>query len=321
MIDNWTPWVLFNAFVIFMMVLDLCVFHRKAHTIGLKEAIWWSVFWVLLALVFNVLLWWWWPVTEGGLSRNEAGLAFLTGYVIERALSIDNIFVFVVLFSFFQLPSQYHQRVLMWGILGAMILRAVFIFAGVALIEKFEWTLYIFGVLLVYTGFKLAFSKGTEVHPERNPVLRIMRKVIPISKDYVKGHFFTRIDGKLLATPLFVVLVIIETTDLVFAIDSIPAIFGVTQDPFIIYTSNIFAILGLRALYFALAGVMDLFHYLHYGLAAVLIFIGGKMLVAQKPLEYHIGIGWSLGIVGGILALATIVSLLHKKPSSAPTTH
>lgn len=320
MIEHWTPWILFNAFVIFMMVLDLCVFHCKAHTIGLKEAIGWSIFWVVLALLFNLFLWWWWPVAEGGLSKNEAGLAFLTGYVIERALSIDNIFVFVVLFSFFQLPSQYHQRVLMWGILGAMILRAVFIFAGVALIEKFEWTLYIFGVLLVYTGFKLAFSKGTEVHPERNPVLKIMRRMVPISKDYVEGRFFTRIDGKLLATPLFVVLIIIETTDLVFAIDSIPAIFGVTQDPFIIYTSNIFAILGLRALYFALAGVMDLFHYLHYGLAAVLIFIGGKMLAAQKPLEYHIGIGWSLGIVGGILALATIASLVHKKPPSEPKT-
>jgi len=318
MSDNTSAWILFNLFVVFMMVLDLGVFHRKAHTVGLKEAIWWSVFWVILALLFNGFLWWWWPEGHDGISKHDAAKFFFTGYLIERALSIDNIFVFVVLFSYFRLPSKYHHQVLMWGIIGAMILRAIFIFAGVTLIEKFAWTLYIFGVLLIYTGAKLAFAKGTEVHPERNPVLRLLRRFLPISKDYVEGKFFARIDGRWLATPLFVVLIVIETTDLVFAIDSIPAIFGITTDPFIIYSSNIFAILGLRALYFALAGVMDLFCYLNYGLSAVLIFVGCKMLLAQKPWEYHIGINWSLGIVGGILAIATIASLLRKKPHSPP---
>lgn len=321
MSDNPTAWILFTVFVFVMILLDLCVFHRKAHAVGLREAIGWSVFWVVLSLAFNVLLWWTWPEKEGGLTRHEAGMAFLTGYVVEKALSVDNIFVFVVLFSYFRLPAQYHHRVLMWGIIGAMVLRAVFIFAGVAIIEKFEWALYIFGVMLFYTGVKLLFAKGAEVHPERNPVLKFMKRVMPISEHYDEGRFFTRINGRRVATPLFVVLIVIETTDLVFAIDSIPAIFGVTQDPFIIFTSNIFAILGLRALYFALAGVMDLFHYLHYGLAAVLMFIGAKMLAAQKPLDYHIGIGVSLGVVGGILALATIVSLLHKKPQTSPATH
>lgn len=321
MSDNITAWILFTIFVVVMITLDLFVFHRKAHAVGLKEAIGWSIFWVVLSLAFNVLLWWIWPEREGGLTRNEAGLAFLTGYVVEKALSVDNIFVFVVLFSYFRLPAMYHHRVLMWGIIGAMILRAVFIFAGVAIIEKFEWALYIFGAMLVVTGIKLLFAKGSEVHPERNPVLKLVRKVIPLTDEYDEGRLFTRINGRRVATPLFVVLIVIETTDLVFAIDSIPAIFGVTQDPFIIFTSNIFAILGLRALYFALAGVLDLFHYLHYGLAAVLMFIGAKMLVAQKPLEYHVSIGVSLGVVGGILALATIISLLHKKPQTSPASH
>lgn len=317
MSDNTNAWILFNAFVIFMMVLDLGVFHRKAHAVGLKEAIGWSIFWVILALAFNVFLWWWWPEGHDGISKKDAAKFFFTGYLIERALSIDNIFVFVVLFSYFQLPAKFHHQVLMWGIIGAMILRAIFIFAGVALIEKFEWTLYIFGALLIYTGAKLAFAKGTEVHPERNPVLKLLRKFLPISKNYVEGKFFTKIDRRMLATPLFVVLIMIETTDLVFAIDSIPAIFSITTDPFIIYTSNIFAILGLRALYFALAGVMDMFHYLSYGLAAVLVFVGCKMLAAQAPLHYHIGINWSLGIVGGILAVATVASLMHKKPDNS----
>jgi len=307
--SNTTWFILFNAFVLVLLALDLGVFHRKAHVVKMKEAIGWSIFWVVFALLFNLAFWWFWPDGHDGLTRNQAGLCWFTGYLIERALSIDNIFVFVVLFSYFQLPAKHHHRVLMWGILGAMILRAVFILAGVALIEKFRWTLYIFGVLLVYTGIKLAFAKGTEVHPERNPVLKLMRKLLPITRDYVEGHFFTRVDGRLLATPMFVVLIMVETTDLVFAIDSIPAIFGITTSSFIIYSSNIFAILGLRALYFALAGVMDLFHYLHYGLAAVLVFIGAKMLAAEAW-HFHLGIGWSLGIVGAILAIATIASLL-----------
>jgi tellurite resistance protein TerC len=305
-------WIIFNVFVLVMLALDLGVFHRHAHTVRLKEAIGWSVFWVVLALLFNLGLWWLWPTAGSKLTPNQAGLAFFTGYVIERALSIDNIFVFVVLFSYFRLDSRYHHKVLFWGILGAMVMRAIFIFAGVALIKKFEWTLYIFGGFLILTGVKMALSKGVEVHPERNPILKLLRKVLPLTKDYVNGAFFARVDGRRLATPMFVVLIMVEFTDLVFAIDSIPAIFGITDDAFIIYTSNVFAILGLRALYFALAGVMDLFEYLHYGLAAVLIFVGVKMLL---DVHWHkdIGIGWSLGVVAFLLGAATIASLLQAR--------
>ena len=310
-------WIIFNVFVLVMLALDLGVFHRHAHTVRLKEAIGWSIFWVVLALLFNLGLYCIWPDGQGGYTPGQAGLAFFTGYVIERALSIDNIFVFVVLFSYFRVPSQYHHRVLFWGILGAMVLRAIFIFAGVALIKKFHWTIYIFGVFLILTGIKMGLAKGTEVHPERNPVLKLLRRLLPVSKDYVEGHFFTRIDGRLLATPLFIVLMMVETTDLVFAIDSIPAILAITTDSFIVYTSNIFAILGLRALYFALAGVMDMFAYLHYGLAAVLVFVGVKMLL-DVGWDYKIPIGWSLGIVGAMLALATIASLLQPPKPGPP---
>jgi len=310
-------WIIFNVFVLAMLALDLGVFHRHAHTIRLKEAVAWSIIWVVVALLFNVGLYWFWPDGQGGYTPAQAGLAFFTGYVIERALSFDNIFVFVVLFGYFKVPSKYHHKVLFWGILGALILRVIFIFAGVALIEKFHWTLYIFGGFLILTGIKMALAKGTEVHPERNPVLKLLRWFMPISKDYVEGHFFTRIDGRLLATPLFIVLMMVETTDLVFAIDSIPAILAITTDTFIVYTSNVFAILGLRALYFALAGVMDLFYYLHYGLAAVLVFVGVKMLL-DVHWHFDIGIGWSLGIVGALLAVTTIASLLNPRKPDPP---
>ncbi len=310
-------WIIFNVFVLVMLALDLGVFHRHAHTIRLKEAVAWSIIWVVVALLFNVGLYWFWPDGQGGYTPAQAGLAFFTGYVIERALSFDNIFVFVVLFGYFKVPSKYHHKVLFWGILGALILRVIFIFAGVALIEKFHWTLYIFGGFLILTGIKMALAKGTEVHPERNPVLKLLRWFMPISKDYVEGHFFTRIDGRLLATPLFIVLMMVETTDLVFAIDSIPAILAITTDTFIVYTSNVFAILGLRALYFALAGVMDLFYYLHYGLAAVLVFVGVKMLL-DVHWHFDIGIGWSLGIVGALLAVTTIASLLNPRKPDPP---
>ena len=311
-------WVLFNLFVLFMLALDLGVFHRQAHAVRLKEAVWWSIFWVILALLFNLGLWWFWP-TGDSLTPNQAGLAFFTGYVIERALSIDNIFVFVVLFSYFRLEPKYHHKVLFWGILGAMILRAIFIFAGVTLIKRFEWTFYILGAFLILTGVKMAMAKGVEVHPERNPVLGLLRRIMPLTKDYVNGSFFTRVDGRLLATPMFVVLIMVEFTDLVFAIDSIPAILAITEDAFIIYTSNVFAILGLRALYFALAGVMDLFEYLHFGLAAVLVFVGIKMLM---KVHWHadIPIGWSLGIVAGLLGVAMAASFLHRggRPPGLP---
>lgn len=321
MVENWTAFIVFNVFVLFMLALDLGVFHRHAHVVRLREAIGWSIFWVVLALLFNVGVWWFWPTTGSDLTPNEAGLAFLAGYVIERALSIDNIFVFVVLFSYFCVQPQYHHKILFWGILGAMVLRAAFIFAGVELIRRFEWTLYIFSVFLVFTGIKMGMSKGVEVHPERNPVLKILSRVLPVTKGYVEGKFFTRVDGRLLATPMFVVLMMVETTDLVFAIDSIPAILAITQNMFIVYTSNVFAILGLRALYFALAGVMEYFHYLHYGLAAVLVFVGAKMLL---DVHWHIeiGMGWSLGIVAILLGTATGASLLwpqKPKPLPGPT--
>jgi len=310
-------WIFFSVFILVMLALDLGVFHRRAHTIRLKEAIGWSIFWIVLALLFNLGLYWIWPLGQGGYTPAQAGIAFFTGYVIERALSIDNIFVFIVLFSYFKVPSMYHHKVLFWGILGALILRAIFIFAGVALIEKFHWTIYIFGVFLIFTGIKMALAKGTEVHPERNPVLKLLRRFLPVSANYVEGQFFTRISGRFLATPLFIVLMMVETTDLVFAIDSIPAILAITTNSFIVFTSNIFAILGLRALYFALAGVMDMFHYLHYGLAAVLIFVGVKMLL-DAGWDYQIETEWSLGIVGGLLTIATIASLLRPRKLGQP---
>src|SRR3972149_3899127 len=311
-------WIVFNVFILVILALDVGVFHRPAHTIRLKEAIGWSIFWVLLALLFNLGLYWIWPDGQGGYTPAQAGLGVFPGYVVERALSIDNIFVFVVLFSYFKVPSQYHHKVLFWGILGALILRAIFIFAGVALIEKFHWTIYIFGVFLIFTGIKMALAKGTEVHPERNPVLKLLRRFLPVSKDYVEGRFFTRVDGRSLGTPLFIVRMMVETTDLVFAIDSIPAILAITTDSFIVYTSNIFAILGLRGLYFALAGVMDMFDYLHCGLGALLIFVGVKMLL-DAGWDYKIPIGWSLGIVGGVLTVATIASLLRpRRPGPRP---
>lgn len=309
---SFSTWVLFNLFIIFLLIVDLGIFHRKTHEIRFKEAIGWSCFWIALSLIFNVFLWWMWP-EDSALSRKEAGLLFFAGYLIEKSLSIDNIFVLVMLFSYFRLPLIYHHRVLIWGILGAMILRGTFIFAGVVLIEKFAWTLYIFGVFLIFTGIKLVFVKDSEINPERNLVLKFLRRFFPISQEYVGGQFFARIDGKLFITPLFVLLVIIETTDLVFAIDSIPAIFGITQDPFIIYTSNIFAILGLRSLYFAMAGIMNSFYYLNYGLAVVLVFIGTKMLIEREPLNCHIGIGLSLGVVGSILLSSVVASLIREK--------
>jgi len=286
-----------------MLILDLKVFHRKPHEIRMKEALGWSVFWVALALLFNLAIYFW--------KGPQLGLEFLTGYLIEKSLSVDNIFVFVLIFSYFQIPALYQHKVLFWGIVGALVFRALFIFTGLVLIEKFHWVIYIFGFFLIASGIKLALEKNKEIHPDKNPVLKLFRKLIPVSKTHHGGLFFIRENAKWLATPLFIVLLVIETTDIIFALDSIPAILAVTKDPFIVYSSNAFAILGLRALYFALGGLMKLFYYLHYGLAAILIFVGGKMLLADF---IKIPIGIALGIIASILVLSILLSLTKKPP-------
>ena len=294
--------VLFNIFILVMLAVDLGVFHRKAHTVTIKEATIWSVVWLVLALVFN-----------GGVyvvAGRTPALEFFAGYLIERALSFDNIFVFLIILSYFGVPAHLQHRALFWGIIGALITRSVFIALGAALISRFEWVLYIFGVILIYSGGKMMFEKGTEVHPERNVFIKLARRFLPLTAGYESEGFTVRKAGKLLFTPLIVVVVALETTDVIFAVDSIPAVFGVTRDPFIAYSSNIFAILGLRATYFLLAGVMDTFYYLSHGLSIVLIFIGVKMLLGAF---IQIPIGISLGIVAAILIVAIIASLIRNR--------
>ncbi len=294
-------WILFNAFVVLMLVLDLGVFHRHTRVIRFREAILWSIFWVLLAGLFAVVLYWW---------RGRATtLEFVTGYLIEESLSIDNLFVFLLIFRYFRVPRLYQHKVLFWGILGALIMRGVFILAGVGLIRKFHWIIYLFGAFLVYTGVKLFRQEEAEVHPEKNPVLRFFRKHVPVTDDYVGGRFFVRQPG-LFATPLLLVLLVVETTDILFATDSVPAILAITRDAFIVYTSNVFAILGLRSIYFALAGMMEIFSYLHYGLSAVLVFIGAKMLLSDY---FPVPTGIALAVVGGVLAISVVASLLFPR--------
>jgi tellurite resistance protein TerC len=293
-------WGVFFTLVAVMLALDLGVFHRKERRVTLREALFWSVFWTILAFVFN-----YWIYYQFG---SQAGIEFLTGYVIERSLSFDNIFVFIVIFNYFAVPAQYQHRVLFWGILGALISRGVFIAMGAALIERFEWMILVFGAFLVYTGIKILVQKEAEVHPEKNPVVRLFQRFVPLTPRYHGKSFFVVENGLHVATPLMLVLVVIEATDVVFAVDSIPAIFAITRNEFIIFTSNIFAILGLRALYFLLAGLMHKFRYLGVGLGLVLVFIGGKMLTQRWV---HMPTSWSLGVVLGILAVAMIASLLR----------
>lgn len=309
-------WIGFNAFVLAMLALDLGVFHRDAHEVSVKEAGAWSAVWVALALLFNFGLY--------HYMGPEAGLQFLTGYLIEKALSVDNIFVFVLIFSYFQVPSRYQHRILFWGILGALLMRGAMIAAGATLIHQFHWIIYVFGAFLVFTGIRMATQDEMNIEPESNPVIRLVRRFVPVTNEYHGQKFFIReeLGGKLrrIATPLFVVLVLVETTDLIFAVDSIPAIFAITTDPFIVYTSNVFAILGLRALYFLLAGVIHKFHYLKLGLSVVLVFVGAKMLLIDV---YKVPIGASLGVIAAILTTAVVASLLFPKPASAhdPVTH
>ncbi|HUS19384.1 MAG TPA: TerC family protein [Terriglobales bacterium] len=292
-------WIGFNLFVVAMLALDLGVFHKKSHEVKFKEALIWSGVWIALACSFAVIVYFW----RGG----QPGLEFVTGYLIELSLSVDNLFVFLVLFSYFKVPAEHQHKVLFWGIVGALIMRALFIVSGVALINRFHWIIYLFGAFLIYTGIKLAVQDETDIHPEKNPVLKWARRTFPMTKDYEDGSFVVVRDGKRLATPLFAVLLVVETTDLLFAVDSIPAILAITRDPFIVYTSNVFAILGLRSMYFALAGMMAVFHYLNYGLSAILVFIGAKMLVSNF---YKIPIVVALGVVAGLLAASIIASLL-----------
>lgn len=296
-------WAGFFLFVFAMLALDLFVFNRKAHEVRMKEALAWSLVWIAMALAFNVLLF-----VEFG---RQHALEFLTGYLIEKALSVDNLFVFLVIFSYFAVPKRNQHRVLFWGILGALIMRAVFIFLGAVLIQKFHWIMYVFGGFLVFTGLKLLFQKGEEVHPEKNPMIKLFRKMIPMVDHYRSDKFLLREHGKLLATPLLLVLMVVETTDVVFAVDSIPAIFAVTTDPFIVFTSNIFAILGLRALFFLLAGMMGRFHYLKYGLGLVLAFVGVKMVIVDF---YKVPIAVSLLVIASLLGLSVAASLLRPPP-------
>lgn len=291
-------WGLFNVFIIAMLIVDLMVFNREAHKISVKESLVWTAIWIALACVFGVGVYWF----MGG----STALDYYTGYLIEKSLSVDNIFVFLLVFQYFSVPAKLQHKVLFWGIFGALVFRALFIFGGVALLQNFHWIIYVFGAFLVFSGIKLALEKDKEVHPERNPVIKFVRKLIPVTKSFHGDDFFIKKAGKRVATPMFIVLIVIETTDIIFALDSIPAILAITQDEFIVYSSNAFAILGLRALYFALSAVMDKFHHLHYGLSLVLIFVGIKMLISEF---YHIPTPWALGFIVVTLTASIFASI------------
>jgi tellurite resistance protein TerC len=306
-VTNFWFWGGFIAFVLTMLALDLGVFHRKAHAVRPREAGIWVAVWVSLALLFAGGLWYFYGT--------KIALTFLTGYVIEESLSVDNLFVMVVIFNYFRVPAESQHRVLFYGILGALVMRGLFIGAGAFLIERFHWILYVFGAMLVITGVRMLFKQDEEFEGEKNPIVKLVRRRVPLTMDYHGNKFFVDIDGKSVATPLFLVLVLVEFTDLIFAVDSIPAIFVITTDPFIVFTSNIFAILGLRSMYFLLAAVVEKFYLLKFGLALILTFIGVKMLIESW---YHIPIGISLGVVRGTLALSIAASMMWPKPEEAP---
>jgi tellurite resistance protein TerC len=291
-------WILFNLFVLAMLALDLGVFNRRAHSVRFREALVWSGMWVALAAAFGVIVYFW--------HGRAASLEFATGYLIELSLSIDNLFVFLVIFRYFRVPGELQHRVLFWGILGALVTRGIFILAGVTLIQRFHWLIYVFGALLIYSGIKLLQESDKEVNPEKNPVLRLFRKWMPVTDDYVGEKFWVRQPG-LYATPLVIVLLVVETTDIVFAVDSIPAVLAITLNAFIVYTSNVFAILGLRSMYFAVSGMMEWFEYLHYGLSVVLILIGAKMLVSHYV---QVPTAVALGTVAGVIAVSVVASLV-----------
>ena len=302
------PWVLFNVFLITMLALDLFVFHRQAHVIKMKEALKWVAVWTVLAVAFGVFIYFW----RGGV----IALEYFSGYLVEQSLSVDNLFVFLMFFTYFCVPQENRHRVLFWGILGALIMRGTLIAVGAALLHEFHWIIYVFGAFLIFTGIRMAWHHDENVQPDKNPVVKFFRRFMPVTENFEKDQFFVRRAGRLIATPLFLILLVVESTDLIFAVDSIPAIFAVTQDPFIVYTSNVFAILGLRALYFLLANVMDKFQYLKFGLSAVLIFIGVKMVIVDF---YKIPVGVSLGVVAGILTISILASLWKAKGSEPDT--
>ncbi len=305
MFDNPWPLIGFHIFILVVLALDLGVFNRKTHVVSLRESLTWTAVWVTLALCFNAGVW--------HYMGREKALEFLTGYVVEYSLSVDNIFVFVMLFTYFRVPAEYQHKVLFWGILGALVMRATMIVLGAVLIKQFDWILYIFGAFLLITGIKMMLKNEEEIHPENNRIIKLFKRFVPVTSDYRGSRFWVRENGVLHATPLFVILILVELTDVVFAVDSIPAIFGITTDPFIVYTSNIFAILGLRSLYFALAGVMDKFHYLKIGLGLTLAFVGVKMLIGHTA--YKIGTIASLLTIVGILTTAVVASIIFpKKP-------
>lgn len=298
-------WIIFNVFVLAMLALDLGVFNRRAHSVHFREALGWSLMWVGLALGFAVFVFFW--------HGRTASLEFVTGYVIELSLSVDNLFVFLVIFRYFQVPAEQQHRVLFWGILGALIMRGIFILAGVSLIRRFEWIVYVFGAMLIYSGVKLLRQGDADIKPEKNPVLRLFRRFVPVTKNYEGGRFFVR-TPQLYATPLLVVLLVVETTDVLFAVDSIPAVLAITLNAFIVYTSNVFAILGLRSMYFALAGMMEVFHYLHYGLSVVLIFVGLKMIAAHYV---EIPTVLALGVVVAVLGMSMLASVMFPRKNEA----
>lgn len=306
MTSVYLPWVLFTLFIFAMLALDLGVFNRKSHEVSVREALAWSGVWVGLALAFNVIVYFW--------KGPEVAVQFFTGYVVEKSLSVDNIFVFLQVFAFFSVPAIYQHKILFWGVLGALVMRAAFIFAGVALITKFHWIIYVFGAFLVITAIKMAVAGNKELHPEKNPVIRLLRRFVPISHEYDDGRFFTRKGGVLMATPLALVLIVIESTDVIFAVDSIPAILAITTDPFIVYSSNLFAIMGLRSLFFALAGAVKRFHYIHYGLAAILAFVGVKMLVSEV---YKLPTAAALGVIAAILFASVAASAIWPVKNNA----
>lgn len=302
--ENSWLWIAFNVFVLLMLVLDLGVFHRKSHEIKIKEALTWTGVWIAFALIFNFGIFY--------FQGKEKALEFLTGYLIEKSLSVDNIFVFILIFSYFNVPPAYQHKVLFWGIIGALAMRAIFIFAGLALIEKFHWIIYFFAALLVFTGIKMLFQKEQKIDPGKNPVVRLFKKMLPVTPAFQGNKFFVKLNARTYATPLFITVLMVEATDVIFAVDSIPAILAISQDPFIVYTSNVFAILGLRALYFALAGIHELFRYLKVGLSFILIFVGIKMFLSDI---YPIPILLSLIVIFVILLSSIIFSLVKKEKS------
>jgi len=309
---TWIFWLVFNLFVVAMLALDLGVLHRDEQVVTVREAIAWTAAWISLAGIFAVLIYFFGHAMVGqpGRPNSQLTLEFITGYIIEQSLSVDNLFVFLLIFRYFKVPQEYQRVVLVWGVVGALIMRAIFIATGVTLLNRFHWIVYIFGAILVYSGVKLLRQHGADIHPEKNPLLRGFRKIFRVTEDYDGEKFFVRRGALRYATPLALVLIVVETTDLLFAVDSIPAVLAVTREPFIVYTSNVFAIMGLRSLFFALSGLLDAFHLLHYGLSLILIFIGLKMLAANF---IEVPTVVALGVVGGILVASVVLSLVFPK--------